>query len=181
MPNHREIFTFHVCICFYLSSSDIFDWFLLTDYSEWHHTTPTLHSVLSFSFWPFLPMHCKLLHPITLNDTHSPQSRTPLDEWSARRTDFYLTTHNTHNRRTSIPPAGFEPAFPANERSQTDILDGAANGIDCTSYALSKFHKVLSSWSLVSKKRESGESWGQVKGFPLVLLYHRHGSSPWWL
>ena len=24
--------------------------------------------------------------------------RTPLDKWSARRTDLYLTTHNTHNK-----------------------------------------------------------------------------------
>ena len=32
--------------------------------------------------------------------------RTPLDEWSVRRTDLYLTTHNTHNRRTSMPPGG---------------------------------------------------------------------------
>ena len=29
--------------------------------------------------------------------------RTPLDEWSARRRDLYLTTHNTHNRKTSMP------------------------------------------------------------------------------
>jgi len=28
--------------------------------------------------------------------------RTPLDEWSARRRDLYLTTHNTHNRQTSM-------------------------------------------------------------------------------
>jgi len=26
--------------------------------------------------------------------------RTPLDEWSARRRDLYLTTHNTHKKRT---------------------------------------------------------------------------------
>ena len=32
--------------------------------------------------------------------------RTPLDEWWARRRDFYLTTHNTHNRQTSMPPGG---------------------------------------------------------------------------
>ena len=32
--------------------------------------------------------------------------RTPLDEWSARRWDLYLTTHDTHNRQTSIPPGG---------------------------------------------------------------------------
>ena len=33
----------------------------------------------------------------------------PLYEWSARRRNHYLTTHNTHNRQTSMPPAGFEP------------------------------------------------------------------------
>jgi hypothetical protein len=32
--------------------------------------------------------------------------RTPLDEWSARRRDLYLTTHNTHNRQTYMPPGG---------------------------------------------------------------------------
>jgi len=35
--------------------------------------------------------------------------RTPLDEWSARRRDLYLTTHNTYNRQTFMPPVGFEP------------------------------------------------------------------------
>ena len=30
--------------------------------------------------------------------------RTPLDELSARRRDRYLTTHNTHNRQTSMSP-----------------------------------------------------------------------------
>jgi hypothetical protein len=44
-------------------------------------------------------------------------SRTPLDEGSARRRGFYLTTHNYHKTRTSMPPAGFEPAIPASERS----------------------------------------------------------------
>ena len=33
--------------------------------------------------------------------------RTPLDEWSARRRDLYLTTHDTHNRQISMPPVGF--------------------------------------------------------------------------
>jgi len=32
--------------------------------------------------------------------------RTPLDEWSARRRDLYLTTHDTHNRQISMPPVG---------------------------------------------------------------------------
>jgi len=41
--------------------------------------------------------------------------RTPLDEWSARRRDIYLTTRDTHNRKTSMPPVGFEPTISAGE------------------------------------------------------------------
>ena len=54
-------------------------------------------------------------------------SRTPLDEWSARRRDLYLTTHNTHNRHPCLP-VGFEPAIPAGERQQTYALDRVAIG-----------------------------------------------------
>jgi len=32
---------------------------------------------------------------------HTTFGRTPLDEWSACRRDFYLTTRDTHNRQTS--------------------------------------------------------------------------------
>jgi len=39
--------------------------------------------------------------------------RTPLDEWSVRRRDLYLTTHHNHNRQTSMPPVGFEPTISA--------------------------------------------------------------------
>ena len=39
-----------------------------------------------------------------------------------------MTTHNTHNRQTSIPPVGFEPTFSAGERPQTYALDRAATG-----------------------------------------------------
>jgi len=52
----------------------------------------------------------------------------PLDEWSARRRDLYLTTHNTHNRQTSMPPVGFKPTISAGERPQTHALDRAATG-----------------------------------------------------
>jgi len=54
--------------------------------------------------------------------------RTPLYEWSARCRDLYLTTHNTHNRQTSMPPVGFEPAISAGERPQTYALDRATTG-----------------------------------------------------
>jgi hypothetical protein len=39
------------------------------------------------------------------------------------------TTNNIHNRETSMPPAGFEPAIPARERQQANALDGAVTGI----------------------------------------------------
>jgi hypothetical protein len=33
---------------------------------------------------------------------------TPVDEWSARSREFYLQTHNSHKRQTSLSPTGFE-------------------------------------------------------------------------
>ena len=36
---------------------------------------------------------------------HTTVGRSPLDEWSAPRTDLYLTTHNTHKTQTFMPPA----------------------------------------------------------------------------
>jgi hypothetical protein len=61
--------------------------------------------------------------------------RTPLDEWSSRRRELYLTTQNTHNRQTSMPPVGLEPMISAGERLQTYALDRAATGTGgCISY-----------------------------------------------
>jgi len=54
--------------------------------------------------------------------------RTPMDEWSARRRDLYLTTHETHDRQTSMPPVGFEPTISTGERPQAYDLDSAATG-----------------------------------------------------
>ena len=64
---------------------------------------------------------------------------TPLDEGSARRRDLYLTTHNTHKRQTSMPPAGFEPAIPAREQPQTHALDRAVTGIGLSAYRAAKW------------------------------------------
>ena len=40
---------------------------------------------------------------------HITVGRTPLDEWSARRRDLYLTTNNTHNRQISMPSVDSNP------------------------------------------------------------------------
>jgi hypothetical protein len=57
---------------------------------------------------------------------HTALGKTLLDEGSARRSDLYLTTHNTNNRQTSMPPAAIETAVPASERLQTLALDRVA-------------------------------------------------------
>jgi hypothetical protein len=54
---------------------------------------------------------------------HTTFSRTLLDEWSALRRNLYLTTHNSHNGPTSMPPVGFEPTISAGERPQIYALE----------------------------------------------------------
>ena len=54
--------------------------------------------------------------------------KTPLDEWSARRRDLYLTTHSSKSRKTSMPQVGFEPTISGGERPQIYALDRAATG-----------------------------------------------------
>ena len=67
---------------------------------------------------------------------HTTVGRSPLDEWSARRRNLYLTAHNTHNRQTSMPLVGFEPTISAGERPQTYALDRAATGTCSICYML---------------------------------------------
>ena len=60
-------------------------------------------------------IYMELLFLMFLDHTErrSTVGRTPLDEWSARRRDLYLTTHDTHNRQISMPPVRFEPTISA--------------------------------------------------------------------
>ena len=71
-------------------------------------------------------------HPFLMFLDHTQRrsivGRTPVDERSARRRDLYLTTHDTHNRQTSMPSVGFEPTISAGERPQTYPLDRATTG-----------------------------------------------------
>ena len=65
-------------------------------------------------------------HPFLMFLDHTQRrstvGRSPLDEWSARRRDLYLTTHDTHNRQISMPPVGFEPTISAGKRPQAAHL-----------------------------------------------------------
>ena len=95
--------------------------------------------------------------------------RTPLDEWSARRRDFYL--YNTHNRQTSSRPTGFEPAIPASERAQTNTLDGAATGTGSGyKYGIRNYVKV---WSY-------DVFWWAATGFSIFFYYKMSNSIGRW-
>jgi hypothetical protein len=101
---------------------------------------------------------------------HATPGGTPLGEWSARRRDLYLTTHNTHKRRTSVPPARFKPAVPASDRPHTNALDRAAAGIGFRRVwcwhiilKLTVIVRILFEWLVRDNIRQS-EFW--------VFLYH---------
>ena len=85
------------------------------------------------------PPHCCWGFLITQRRTTV--SRTPLEEWSARRRD--LTTHNTPNRQISMPPAEFEPTISAGERPQTYSLDCAATGTGNYNVTMTIYNTLL--------------------------------------
>jgi hypothetical protein len=90
-----------------------------------------------FSLWRCAPMRVMVSSFLMFLDhtqRRTTVGRTPLDEWSARRTDLYQTTHNTHNRQTSMLPVGFKPTISAGERPQTYTLDRAATGTGVLDY-----------------------------------------------
>jgi len=87
--------------------------------------------LLSFSFWRCSPKRAMTSSFMTFLDytqQRTTVSRTPLDEWSARRRDLYLTTHNIHNRKTSMPSVGIKSTISAGERPQIYTLDRVATG-----------------------------------------------------
>jgi hypothetical protein len=79
---------------------------------NWIHTMDGANSVslvtrnCRFFFLAQQPAlgHGLLSHEVSRSHTRRTiVGRTPLDELLARHRDLYLTTHNTHNRQTSMP------------------------------------------------------------------------------
>jgi hypothetical protein len=107
-----------------------------------------IFALLSFPAWPISTFFLAVIesycttwsHSMTHTHTHTHThtlGRTPLNQGSAHCRDLYLTTHKTHNRHTSMPPAGFELAIPARERQQTQALDSVATEICIVRFHLS--------------------------------------------
>jgi hypothetical protein len=101
------------------------------DLDFFHSSTALLG--LASSCLKFLRWHSDTPHPVGLLWT----SDRPC------RRDLYLTTHNTHKRRTSMLPAGFEPVISASERPHTHALDHAATGWSGFNWIKSGFFSTL--------------------------------------
>jgi hypothetical protein len=97
----------------------------------------------------------------TITLRHTTLDGTPLEEWPAHRRDLYLTTHVTHSRQTSLPPAGLETAIPASERPQTHH---SATGIGYTVSTNIKFKEQVNSYL---------SYW--VDTLSLILIYETEG------
>jgi len=64
------------------------------------------NNILIFPLWrcvPTLAMASSFLMFLDYTEWRTTVGRTPLDEWSARRKDPYLTTNNTRNTQTNNP------------------------------------------------------------------------------
>ena len=127
------------------------------------HTSSTLFPILSqinpvhaFPSWFFIFIYFWRCSPtramassfkrffLVTHNRHNTVGKSPLDEWSARRRDLYLTIHNIHNRQTSMPPVEFETTILASKRPQTSALDRAATGTGTTS-----LYTLLTHWGRV--------------------------------
>jgi hypothetical protein len=69
-------------------------------------------SAAQCGLWPPCPRGFLITH----ND--APVNRTPLHEWSARRRDLYLTTHNTQQKNIHVPGG-----IRTNDRSRRAAVD----------------------------------------------------------
>jgi hypothetical protein len=63
--------------------------------------------------------------------------------WSSDQPKAEISTcRHKHSQKTSMLPAGFEPAIPASERPQTHALASAATGIGTSNLLLSNIHYI---------------------------------------
>ena len=116
--------------------TEIFSWFYKVIHANYGlvHVIASLHILpgIFFSYGARSPIAGYGLLILEVFRDHTQRrttvGRTPLDEWSVLRRDLYLTTCNTHNRQTSMHPAGFEITISAGKRPQTYVLDRAATG-----------------------------------------------------
>jgi hypothetical protein len=94
-------------------------WWILFGHYQIKLIRSLVYGIIYFFLWlcsPARAMASSFTRFLDHTQLRATVGRIPLDEWSARRRDCYLTTHNTHNRQISMPLVGFEPMIAAGER-----------------------------------------------------------------
>jgi hypothetical protein len=89
----------------YIYANDRGMWATIHLETSWFRVyTLRVWTLNNFFFCGALPLFGDMSSPYRSLRSHSPGhttlGRTPLDEWSARRTDLKLTTHDTQNRHS---------------------------------------------------------------------------------
>jgi hypothetical protein len=121
-------------------------------------------SKTSFLFWLCSPARAMASSSTRFLDHTQRRAtihRTPLDEWSARRRDLYLTTHNTYNNKYPRPPLGFEITIAAgraaidlrliprghwDRHSKTSMFSKDIISCFCTSVTKSCLYESVANW-----------------------------------
>ena len=83
--------------------------------SSWNLRSPGILNVRLLMSYIYIYIYIYMEHPFLMFLDHTQRrttvGRAPQDERSARRRDFYLTTHDTHNRQISMPQWDSKPRF----------------------------------------------------------------------
>jgi len=99
---------------------------------------------------------------------HITLDRSPLDEWSARHRDLYLTTNNTRNKHTSMPPSGTRTHNPSRRvatdlclrpRSYWDRQFGYVKKVKCPRYRPGVAQRVGRGIALLFHDRGTRRGW----------------------
>jgi len=99
--------------------------------------------------------------------------RTPLDEWSARHIDLYLTTHNCHKRQTTIPPGEIRTRIP---RRRAGVYGRLCTTRPTVSAHPKTPHSVGLLWTSDQPVTETS-TWQHTTVTRDRQLYHRGGNS----
>jgi hypothetical protein len=128
--------TSRLCVCVYICIHTVtfvrpFSWYTTfsakKDAFSWK-MSPTIHPLPLCRNSPARARAASFLRFLDHTQWHITFGRTPLEQGSARRRALYLATHSIHKKKTSNPPAGFEPAISAIGR-RPFVSDRSATGI----------------------------------------------------
>ena len=87
-----------------------------------------LYVSFPMAMWPSSGHSLLILELLDHTKPPTTVDRSPLDEWSARRRDLYLTIHDTHDRQTSMSPGRTRSHNPSKQAAADSRLRSRGHG-----------------------------------------------------